>query len=81
MFAEACSPGSDARDAALTHYCRAHRSLTDSNPKQSCELLEAALREGCFASNNEFTAITMMLLAAAHGTMGNTEKRRELYEK
>eukprot|EP00971_Amphidinium_carterae_P305336 6067561-Amphidinium_carterae.2 len=81
MFARVCSPDSNERGAALTQYCEAHRSLTASNPKQSCEFLEATLQEGCFASDNVFTAITMMLLAAAHGAVGNREKRRELYEK
>eukprot|EP00971_Amphidinium_carterae_P255702 5076604-Amphidinium_carterae.1 len=81
MYVKVCSPDSEERGAALTQYCEAHQSLTASNPKQSCELLEATLQEGCFASNNELTAITMMLLAAAHGAMGNKKRRSELYEK
>eukprot|EP00971_Amphidinium_carterae_P164072 3252757-Amphidinium_carterae.1 len=82
MYAEVCSPDSvDARDTVLEQYCEAHRSLTASNPTQSCEFLEAALQEGCLASSDEITTVTMMLLAAAHGAMGHTEKMRELYEK
>eukprot|EP00971_Amphidinium_carterae_P205105 4070537-Amphidinium_carterae.1 len=81
MFAKVGSPDSNARDGVLLHYCEAHRSLTASNPSQSGELLETSLEEGCFASNNEVTAATMMLLAAAHGAMGNKDKRSELYEK
>eukprot|EP00971_Amphidinium_carterae_P120451 2386743-Amphidinium_carterae.1 len=82
MFAKVCSPDSvDARDAVLREYCEAHRSLTASNPTRSCELLEAALEEGCFASSDEITTVTMMLLAAAHGARGYTEKMRELYDK
>eukprot|EP00971_Amphidinium_carterae_P131546 2604974-Amphidinium_carterae.1 len=81
MFAKVGSPDSDARDFALSQYCEAHQSLMPSNPTQSCELLETTLEEGCFASSDEFTAATMMLLAAAHGTMENKEKRRDLYEK
>eukprot|EP00971_Amphidinium_carterae_P059048 1167527-Amphidinium_carterae.1 len=82
MFAKVCSPDYvNARDAVLREYCEVHRSLTASNPKQSCELLEAALQEGCLASSDEITTVTMMLLAAAHGAMGYTEKMRALYEK
>eukprot|EP00971_Amphidinium_carterae_P249444 4951364-Amphidinium_carterae.1 len=81
MFAEVGFPDSDARDAVLLDYCEAYRSLTASNPMQSCELLEAAVEEGCFASSDELTAATMMLLAAAHGAMENEEKRRDLYQK
>eukprot|EP00971_Amphidinium_carterae_P070929 1402711-Amphidinium_carterae.1 len=75
MFAKIGSPDSDARDAVLHLYCKAHRSLTASNPKQSCELLKDAVEEGCFASSDELTAATMILLAAAHGAMENKEKR------
>eukprot|EP00971_Amphidinium_carterae_P038617 759055-Amphidinium_carterae.1 len=82
MYAEVCSPDSvDARDAVLREYCKAHRRLMASNPTQSCELLEAALQEGCLASSDEITTTTTMLLAAAHGAMGHKEKMRELYEK
>eukprot|EP00971_Amphidinium_carterae_P038730 761463-Amphidinium_carterae.1 len=81
MFAKVGSYDSDARDAALRQYCKAHRSLTASNPKQSCALLEDAHREGCFASSDELTAATMMLLATAHGAMENKEKKSELWEK
>eukprot|EP00971_Amphidinium_carterae_P116716 2311811-Amphidinium_carterae.1 len=81
MFTKVGSPDSDARDGVLVDYCEAHRSLTASNPKQSCELLEDVVEEGCFASSDELTAATMVLLAAAHGAMGNKDKRRDLYEK
>eukprot|EP00971_Amphidinium_carterae_P065356 1295048-Amphidinium_carterae.1 len=52
-----------------------------SNPTPSSELLESTLQEGCFASCDEITTLTMMLLAAAHGALGKREKMRELYKK
>eukprot|EP00971_Amphidinium_carterae_P207189 4110486-Amphidinium_carterae.1 len=75
MFAEGDSPDSITRENVLVDYCEAHRSLMAVNPTQSCELLEAAMEEGCFASSDELKEATMRILAAAHGTMENKEKR------
>eukprot|EP00971_Amphidinium_carterae_P237978 4724567-Amphidinium_carterae.1 len=82
MFAKVGSPPSDerVRDAVLQQYCKAHRSLTASNPKQSCKLLEATVEEGCFGSSDELTTATLLLLGAAHKAVGSKEKMRELYK-
>eukprot|EP00971_Amphidinium_carterae_P032741 644625-Amphidinium_carterae.1 len=80
MFAKVGSPDSSERDRVLYNYCTAHRSLSASSPMQSRELLEATLQEGCFASSDEFTKVTLLLLGAAHKALGSTEKMRELYK-
>eukprot|EP00971_Amphidinium_carterae_P098006 1939061-Amphidinium_carterae.1 len=74
MYAKLCPPDSDERDGVLLAYCEAYRCLTVFNPMQSCELLETTLQEGCLGSSDEFTTVTLMLFAAAHGTLGNKEK-------
>eukprot|EP00971_Amphidinium_carterae_P185836 3689414-Amphidinium_carterae.1 len=81
MYAKLCPLDSDERDRVLVGYCEANQSLMVSNPMQSRELLETTLQEGCFGSSDEITTITVMLLAAAHGTLGNKEKMCELFAK
>eukprot|EP00971_Amphidinium_carterae_P296989 5900038-Amphidinium_carterae.1 len=80
MYAQVCPPDSDERESLIVEYFEAYRSLTASNPTQSRELLEGTLQEGCFSSSDDITAVTLMLLAAAHGAMGSKEKMRELYK-